>query len=193
MWNVIHSSNTFVIKWRENMKKSFILGGFVLLLIANIVFVTTTVLYKTKIDKQVFKVYSFEGESTDIRVSDGLVIISPNKQTVNGGKIQYIGNKQENIQSYSKTIYLDKQVDKDVILSNSVLFTGDIKEVAFPDELLLNKGIGEISSEKLFSNDAINNVKDNLYFSLDYSTTDGKTRNFTIKLNVKEFDMNESK
>lgn len=175
------------------MKKSFILGVFVLLLIANIVFVTTTVLYKTKIDKQVFKVYSFEGEGTDIRISDGLVILFPNKQIVSGGKIQYIGNKQENIQSYSETIYLDKQVGKDVVLSNSVSFEGITKVTTFPDEFLLNKGIGGISSESLFSKDAINNIKDNLYFSLDYSTIDGKIGNFTINLNVKEFNMNESK
>ncbi|MDF2802928.1 MAG: hypothetical protein K0S61_2831 [Anaerocolumna sp.] len=173
------------------MKKSFIIGVFVFLLFANIVFVTTTVLYKTKMDKQVFKVYSFEGEGSDIRISDGLVMISPNKQKVSGGKIQYIGSKRENIQSYSKTIYLDKQAGKDVVLSNCVSFAGDNKGTAFPDEFLLNKDMGEISSEKLFSKDAINNIKENLYFSLDYSTIDGKTGNYTIKLNVKEFNMNE--
>lgn len=173
------------------MKKSFILGAFVLLLIANIVLVRTTVLYKTKIDNQVFKVYSFEGESKDIRISDGLVIIFPSKQTVSGGNIKYIGNKQENIHSYSKTIYLDKQLSKDVILSNSVSFAGDIKGTSFPDEFLLNKDIGEISSEKLFNKDAINNIKDNLYFSLNYSTDDGKTGNYTIKLNVEEFIMSK--
>lgn len=175
------------------MKKSLMLGFLIFLLITNIIFVSTTVLYKTKIDKQVFKVYSFEGEGTDIRISNGLIILSPNKQTMSGGKIQYIGNKQERIQSYSKTIYLDKQVSKDILLSDSASFTGDNDATAFVDEFLLNNGIGDISSEKLFSEDDINIIKDNLYFSLDYSTVDGQTGTFTIKLKVKEFNMNKTK
>jgi hypothetical protein len=177
----------------DNMKKSIVLGAFIFLFIINIIFVSTTILYKTKIDKQVFKVYSFEGESSDIRISDGLVIISPNKQTISGGNIEYIGSKRENINSYSKTIYLGNEGAKDIVLSNAVSFAGDTKGVAFSDEFLLNKGIGEISSVKLFRGNDINTIKDNLYFSLDYSTVNGQTGNFTVKLKVKEFNMNETK
>jgi hypothetical protein len=174
------------------MKKSLLLGLLFFLLITNAIFVGTTVLYKTKIDKQTFKVYSFEGEGTDIRISDGLVIISPNKHTVSGGKIQYIGNSQEKLQSYSKTIYLDKQASKDILLSNSASFEGDIG-ITIPSEFLLNKGVGEISSEKLFSEDDINIIKDNLYFSLDYETVDGQRRNTTVKLKLNEFNMDDIK
>lgn len=80
-------------------------------------------------------------------------------------------------------------MDKDTVLSNSASFAGNNTGTAFPDEfeLLLNKGIGQISSEKLFAEEDINILKDNLYFSLDYSTADGQTGNFTIKLKVKEF------
>ena len=175
------------------MKKPIVIGISVFLFITNIIFIGTTVLYKTKIDKQVFKVYSFGGEGNDVRINDGLVIISPNKQMVSGGTIQYIGNKQERIQSYSETIYLDKQVDKEIVLSNSSSFSGDTKGITFRDEFLLNKGVGEISSEKLFSEDDINTIKDNLYFSLDYSTVDGHKGNLTIKLKVKEINMNQTK
>ena len=161
-------------------------------LITNAIFIGTTVLYKTKIDKQIFKVYSFEGEGTDIKISDGLVIISPNKHTVNGGKIQYKGNSQEKLQSYSKTIYLDKQVAKDIVLSNYVSFAVDT-QITIPGEFLLNKGVGEISSEKLFSEDDINIIKGNLYFSLDYETVDGQRGNSTVKLKVTEFNMDEIK
>jgi hypothetical protein len=174
------------------MKKSLLLGFLILLLISNIIFVSTTVLYKTKIDKQVFKVYSFEGEGTDIRISNGLIIISPYKHTISGGKIQYKGNKKEKIQLYSKTIYLNKQVDKDILLSDSASFAGANNGIVFADEFLLNNGIGAISSEKLFSEEDINIIKDNLYFSLDYSTVDGQTGNSTIKLKVKEFNLNKT-
>lgn len=172
------------------MKKLLVPGFIIFLLITNIVFFRTTVIYKAKLDKQVFKVYLFEGEGTDIRISNGLIIISPNKQIVSGGKIEYIGNRKNKIQSYAKSIYLDKQVNKDIVLSNSASFAGDNTGVAFADEFLLNNDIGEISSEKLFSEDDINIIRDNLYFSLDYSTVDGQTGNSTIKLKVKEFNMN---
>ncbi|WP_256466695.1 hypothetical protein [Tepidibacter aestuarii] len=35
----------------------------------------------------------------------------------------------------------------------------------------------------------INIIKNNLYFSLNYVTDNEKTRNFIVKLEVKEFDM----
>ena len=170
------------------MKKSLLFGLLIFLLITNAIFIGTTVLYKTKIDKQVFKVYSFEGEGTDIKISNGLVIISPNKHTVYGGEIQYLGKSQEKLQSYSETIYLDKKVEKDIVLSNAASFEGDTG-ITISGEFLLNKGVGEISSGKLFSEDDINIIKDNLYFSLDYETVDGQRRNSTVKLKVNEFNM----
>lgn len=45
--------------------------------------------------------------------------------------------------------------------------------------------MGEISLEKLFSED-LNIIKDNFYFSLDYSKVNGEKGNFIIKLNVNE-------
>lgn len=175
------------------MKKSRVIWIVVFLLVSGMVFVATTALYKNKIDKQEFKVYSFEGEDKNLRISNGLVIIAPDKQVVNGGKIQYLGNRLENIQSYSETIYLAKPGGNDTILTNSLSLPGNSKGTEFPDVFSLNKSTGEISSEKLFSKDDMNLIKNNLYFSLDYSSVDGQKGNFTIKLNVKEFDMKETK
>lgn len=72
-----------------------------------------------------------------------------------------------------------------MVLSNSVSLQNDNKGIVFPDEFLLNKSVGEISSEKLFSED-LNIIKDNFYFSLDYSKVNGEKGNFIIKLNVNE-------
>lgn len=69
------------------MKRLPILGIMIFLLISNIIFISTTMLYKNKIDKQIFKVYSFEGENNNIKISDGIIVIYPNKQILNGGKI----------------------------------------------------------------------------------------------------------
>lgn len=173
------------------MKRKFVLGVIVFLVITNIICLGTTVLYKTKIVKQEFKVYSFQGEDEDLRISNGFVMISPNRQMLSGGDIQYKGKKLENIQIYSKTIYLQKEGYKDVVLSNSVSLTGDTKGMVFPDTLSLNRRVGEISSEKLFGVDDLDIIKDILYFSLDYAQVNGQKGNFTIKLKVKEFSMNE--
>lgn len=175
------------------MKRKFILWIVFFLVITNIVFIGTTIWYKTKLDKQEFKVYSFQGENTDIRITDGLVIMSPNKHIVSGGNIQYIGSKEEQIESYSESIYLDKEGDKDIILLNTVSMEIDNKGASLSDELLLNKSIGEISSQQLFNEEQLGLIKNNLYFSLRYSTVDGEIENSIIMLNVEEFNMRENK
>ncbi len=175
------------------MKRKFILWIVFFLVITNIVFIGTTIWYKTKMDKQEFKVYSFQGENTDIRITDGLIIMSPNKHIVSGGNIQYIGSKEEQIESYSESIYLDKEGDKDVVLLKTVSMEMDNKGISLSDELLLNKSIGEISSQQLFNEEQLGLIKNNLYFSLRYSTVDGKIENSIIMLNVEEFNMRENK
>jgi len=144
-------------------------------------------------DNQEFKVYSFQGENTDIRITDGLIIMSPNKHIVSGGNIQYIGSKEEQIKSYSQSIYLDKEGDKDVVLLKTVSMEMDNKGTSLSDELLLNKSIGEISSQQLFNEEQLGLIKNNLYFSLRYSTVDGEIENSIIMLNVEEFNMRENK
>lgn len=175
------------------MKRKFILWIVFFLVITNIVFIGTTIWYKTKMDKQEFKVYSFQGENTDIRITDGLIIMSPIKHIVSGGNIQYIGSKEEQIESYSESIYLDKEGDKDVVLLKTVSMEMDNKGISLSDELLLNKSIGEISSQQLFNEEQLGLIKNNLYFSLRYSTVDGKIENSIIMLNVEEFNMRENK
>ncbi|HAR85246.1 MAG TPA: hypothetical protein DCR69_05905 [Clostridium sp.] len=175
------------------MKRKFILWIVFFLVITNIIFIGTTIWYKTKMDKQEFKVYSFQGENTDIRITDGLIIMSPNKHIVSGGNIQYIGSKEEQIESYSESIYLDKEGDKDVVLLKTVSMEMDNKGISLSDELLLNKSIGEISSQQLFNEEQLGLIKNNLYFNLRYSTVDGEIENSIIMLNVEEFNMRENK
>lgn len=50
------------IKIGEYMKRLSILGIVILLLITNIIFINTTMFYKNKINREVFKVYLFDGE-----------------------------------------------------------------------------------------------------------------------------------
>lgn len=88
---------------------------------------------------------------------------------------------------------MNEQGNNKDILFNSVSSGGSDNGTTFPDEFILNKGIGEISSEKLFSEEEMSSIKDNLYFSLNYSVNERETEGTIIKLNVKEFDMKEDK
>jgi len=63
------------------------------LLVTNSIFIFTTL--NSKINNPVFKVYSYEGASDDIKISNGVIIISKDKQIVNGGEIQYLGEKKK--------------------------------------------------------------------------------------------------
>ncbi|NLK51126.1 MAG: hypothetical protein GX295_01590 [Syntrophomonadaceae bacterium] len=160
----------------------------VILLIANSIFIYATVMQKnSKQDNQVaLKVYSFEGESGEIRISNGVIVISQGKQIIYGGKLQYIGDKQENIKSYTKTIYQTNQNSKQVIMTNSVAVEGDSEGMTFPDEFLLNKDIGGLSGENLFTEEGLNSLKENMYFSLDGLTEDGRWFKYHVKLQVEE-------
>jgi hypothetical protein len=169
------------------MKKQLTILIFILLIVLNIVFIITTVFYKTKMDNQVLKVYSFAGENNDIKITNGIIAISTNKHMVSGGEILYTGSKNDKIKAYSEEIYLKERENNDkIVLHNSIESQGDTKGTSFSDEFLLNKSVGSISSEKLFSEDEINNIKDNLYFSLDYTKVNGENGNITIKLNMNE-------
>ncbi len=46
---------------------------------------------------------------------------------------------------------------------------------------------------QLFNEEQLGLIKNNLYFSLRYSTVDGKIENSIIMLNVEEFNMRENK
>jgi hypothetical protein len=173
--------------------RKWALAVIIFLVITNTIFIATTIFYKNRQNNKALKIYTFEGESKDIRISDGVIIISTDKQVVDGGKIQYIGKEQKSILSYAKTIYINNQSANNILLTGSVSHSGDTNGIIFPDEFLLNEGIGEISGEKLLSDEKISTIKDNLCFSLLYSTKEGKSIEDIVKLKVKEINMDTIK
>jgi hypothetical protein len=176
------------------MKKHATFLIIALLIISNVIFISTTLSYKSKLNTaeaklapENYKLYFFEGEDNNIKLTNGVVIISPNKELVNGGKIEYVGKGNEKIIAYTTTLYLDKEGKKDVIFSNSASL-GAPNGITFSDEFSLNKTIGGISSKKLFSADSLEKLKDNLYLSIDYVKDNFEKGNFTVKLKVTEYN-----
>lgn len=163
-----------------------------ILVVINLIFFTTLMYRNAIINKPVLKVYSLEGESEDLIISNGLIIISSGKHLVHGGKLQYIGDKQQNIKSYTKTIYQNKSGNKEAIVTTYVSEIGPgpaANGMIFSDELLINPDLGEISGEKLFSEEGLSSIKDDLYFSLDGLTNEGKPVNYQVKLKVNEIKL----
>lgn len=157
--------------------------GAIFLLITNIISIRIIFHYKGIIQKQVHEVYGFEGEENNIKISGGIIIFSSKDgDTINGGKIQYAGNNIENIVSRNEEIYFYKEGKKEVLLTFGSSAWNSKSKLA--DELALNPNIGQISGGRSYYND-INNIKNNLYFSMEASTMT-KKYNFTVKLNVKK-------
>lgn len=164
-----------------------------ILVILNIVFISTTIWYKYKLNNPQVKFYTVEGESKDIKITNGLIIIYPKYQIFLAGDLQYLSETKNNVQNYSLNIYLDKPDMSKPILSTSLSYEGVTKGTVFPDEFILNKNLGEIRSKDLFTKEDIKDFKNNMYFSLKGSTMDKKDFEYKIKLDVKEINVKENK
>lgn len=162
----------------------------IVLLITNVIFITTTVVYKYKSTNSSLKIYSIKGENSDMKINDGFILLSKDKELLNGGNVEFSGNSIPNINYYSKSIFIDKHGERDTILLNSISHEGDYKVDSLRDELLANKTIGTISSETLFSNTDIDSIKDNLYFCFEYKTTNNEKKEIVVKLDVNEVNLN---
>ncbi|MGM9986250.1 MAG: hypothetical protein ACI35O_03375 [Bacillaceae bacterium] len=174
------------------MKKwLFILIG--ILVVSNIIFITTTIKNKQKADDPKVEVYAFEGENEDIKLTNGLIIIEPNKQTVYGGNIIYVGEPIENITTYSTKIYVEKDGMKDVLYHGGYSNEGTDEDIAFPDELILNPAVGAISGENVIGKKDIEALVNNFYVSLSGSMKNGKTFEFPLQLKLNKITMDDIK
>lgn len=168
------------------MKKAIPIFIFALLILSNVFFIQKSRLYKDTLDTQVFKVYSFEGENQNIRISNGAIILSPHKQILHAGDITYIGEKVDDIVSYSQDLYLGEAISQNIVLSFS---SSTNKSISFPEEFSTNKDMGEMSSSTLFNEEELKLIKEELYFTLKYTTSSGEKNTILLKLNVNEFDL----
>lgn len=76
-------------------------------IIINIISISLLFYYKSMLKNQVHEVFVFNGESGSIKITGGIITISSSgEETVDGGKIQYIGNAIKNVKSYTKNIYI---------------------------------------------------------------------------------------
>ncbi|MGE7603421.1 hypothetical protein ACQKL5_13170 [Peribacillus sp. NPDC097675] len=134
--------------------------------------------------KEETKVYSFSGSSDELKIHNGVIILSPKKQVVYGGEVEYIGPKRTHIKTYFKSIYLNDE--EAIVLKSSVSNGVKGDGLSFPAELKLNKENGSISSEELLTEQQIKELKENLYYQLEMIMDDGENIKLPLRLEVHE-------
>lgn len=124
------------------------------------------------------RVYSFSGESNELRVINGVAVFGGENETFYGGKLEIKDGGFQNATEYDMKFYISDGIEIHTILSvTSVDKTGDTLEVQ-------NQEIGQITGPVFTGN--ISTIKDHLYFELLISYESGNTKKYTVPMEVTE-------
>lgn len=132
---------------------------------------------KVKNEKQTV-VYSFMGESEGLSLDNGVIILSPTKQTLYSGKLQ---NNQEDVSdvlNYSVEFLILSDEGKENLFTYG---TGDITE---EDEMLAKEKVivPGVTSEEIFTTNVQDNIENNFYVEVTITKTNGDKQTHQIKL-----------
>ena len=128
-------------------------------------------------------VYSFCGEHELFTVMSGVIAINADEEMFDGGDLEVIDQERFiDIASYSVTFYTMTNREKRVIMSNSVVdqtngsinVSGDLGRMSGKDILIGNKV------------ENISELRDNLYFELTTTSSDGTQTTYQVQLTVTE-------
>lgn len=132
------------------------------------------------------KVYSFKGENGDLSINNGIIVISPTKELLYGGELMNGQIKLENIAECTREFFVLNDGVKETLFITSV--TDDSREGMTIEE---TTQLGSISAEEdVFVRDTAKNLKDNFYFELRYTKTNGDKVSCQIQLDVTEVTKN---
>lgn len=167
------------------MKLKYIRLFIVCLIIINIISIVV-IYYKTKVNEQIYKIYMFEGENNELSINNGLIIITPKKQTIIGGEMTYLKGIQDYVKSYSKKLFIDKSnKEENIIFRNSINFN----DVSLTQTSFEKMKIGEVTGQNIIKEEYLNDLSNKLYFTFEYTTGEGITINSTVKLEVREVEL----
>lgn len=180
----------YINVWGEIMRKEFNFL-FIALIITNIFFIGIATKYKNKSDiiNKSFKVYSVNGENEYLKVTDGIIIESYNKDILEGGRIEYLGVHKENLKFYEIQICVNGN-GVDINGNEKTLFSTKFKSenydkhlFSFPGDLKAN--IGRISGEYITRHYDKKYLLNNMYLKLKLQFENGQKEEYKVKLNVK--------
>lgn len=127
-------------------------------------------------------VYSFTGENEDLSLDNGVIVLSPTQQILYGGELQ---NNQEDVSdvlNYSVEFFILSDKGKESLFTYG---TGDITErnEGLTRENLIVPGV---TSEKIFTTNIEDNIKNNFYIEVTITKTNGDKQSYQIKLDATE-------
>lgn len=121
------------------------------------------------------KVYSFSGDGEYLSVSNGVLVVDGENDTLYGGDLTVKPEDFPDIASYTTTIYLDG-MEQTILLSNSVTdVTGDAIQIS--------KHIGKVSGDIFRDGDPLDN---HLWFSLKTINLRGEENTYPVQLQITE-------
>ena len=132
------------------------------------------------------RVYSFTGQSRGLSLYNGVIVLSPTKQTLYGGELKNNQEDLSDISSYSVEFFILSDEGKENLFTFE---TGDITEESdmLTRESLIVLGI---TSEGLFITNSQENIKNNFYVEVTITKTNDEKQSYQIKLEATEVTQN---
>lgn len=129
-------------------------------------------------------VYSFHGENEQLKVTNGVIVLSDGNDVFYGGDLEVSEDFPSNIISFSTTFYVASENKDQILLSNSVVDrTGSCIQVDGD----LGKIAGEGGSWGTVVNGAqIDDLKNNLFFELTTTDINGEENVYRLQMLLSE-------
>lgn len=134
--------------------------------------------------KQSFKVFSFHATNEQLTITNGVIILSDEGDTFYGGDLEVSKDFPANIMTYSLKFYIKAKEENQTILSNTLSNQSD-------SPALIDTNLGKIADEDQFlgtvdNEETILNLKNNLYFELITTDTNGEKNTYKLQMLLTE-------
>lgn len=126
--------------------------------------------------EQALIVYSFSGENDFVSVSNGVIVLDAKDEICYGGDLKVEPDEFTNITTFSTTIYLYSDNEKDILMSDKV-------EDTTGGTIDVSGNIGKISGDILSDSDT-DKLVDNLWFELKTTDLDGEENTYQLQLKI---------
>nr|WP_312576954.1 hypothetical protein [Sedimentibacter sp.] len=145
------------------------------LIVIVLCFITSCTTQKNKIE-----IYSFSGEDENIKINNGLIIVTDDLEKFIGGDLSFKGEEPSNVKDYFEKFSFYKDGNEDTIMSNATKTEGTTEGLQISSEL------GSISGEDLFYGDDLELIKNSLNFSLSGKLMNGEGFEYNLVLVIKK-------
>ena len=125
-------------------------------------------------------IYSFSGESDELRIINGIAVIGGENETLYGGELEIKDGDFSGLKEYDMNYFVSDGGNKWTLMSMiSADETGGTFEVK-------NQKVGMISGSVFSKEFDMNTFKNGLYFELTTIDKDGNTETYRVPMKVKE-------